>query len=412
MRNYKALIIGLSLVLLFSLGAMAEEVVITWMYPGAEQAFSQAAIEGTLARFAEVHPEIKVEVIDVPWSMAHDRIVSMLLADDLPDLINIGSRWLPELVEMGAALSLEEAFGHKKDMYYPGLVQTVEIGGELYAMPRAYSTQALIYRTDLIPEPPTTWEELIEVAKNIQKENPDMYGFAFGGADHVSTLSQYFTVLFSFGGQVTDADGRLVLNSPEAVEALQLLVDMYREHNIVPNPLEYHREELSELFSAERIAMFISGPWGGNALGLPPENDRIPYNSALVPAGPAGPGTEVVSDSTIVAATTRNKEAALTFLDFITTPEEQIIRDYTAGAVPQGPEMAQSPEFQGDSYFMTFIDMAQYGSPQPQPALWEPFQDVIVDMVQSALLGIQTPEQAIESASARLINEGLVLPPK
>lgn len=412
MHYRKSLVLCVALVLLLSVGAMAEEVTITWLYPGAEQSFSQLAIEGQLERFAEAYPNIKVEVIDVPWSLAHDRIVSMMMADDLPDVINIGSRWLPEFVEMGAVMSLEEEFGHKRDMYYPGLVQTVEIGGQLYALPRAYSTQALIYRTDIVPEPPTTWDELIEVSKQIQEEHPDMLGFGIGGADHVSTLSQYFTVLFTYGGAVTDSEGRLVLDSPEAVEALQLIVDMYREHGIVPNPLEYHREELPELFSAGRIAMFISGPWGGTATGLEPENDTLPYASALVPAGSVGPGTEVVSDSTLISATTKNKEAALTFLDFITTEEEQVIRDLVAGAVPQGPTMAARDEFTGDGYFQTFIDMAEYGSPQPQPSLWEPFQDVIVNMVQSAILGIQTPEQAVKSAAQELINDELVLPPQ
>ncbi len=405
----RLLLVAFVLVLLSS-SVLAEDVTITWLYPGGEQPVDRAVIEGHLERWEALHPEIKVDVIDVPWSLAHDRIVSMIMADDLPDMIHIGSRWLSEFTDMGIVLPLEEYFAEKRSLYYPGLIQTVEVEGVLHALPRAYSTQALHYRTDLIEQPPTTWEELIEVSQKLQEENPDIYGFAFAGSDHVSTLSQYFTVLFTYGGSLTDDAGRLTFNSQEAVDALSLLVRLYEE-KLVPNPLEYHREELPELFGAGRIAMFISGPWGGPSTGLEPDNDRIPYQSALIPAGPAGVATEVVSDSTIVTPSTEHLDEVLLFLDFITSVEEQVHRD-KAGALPQGPEIADLPEFRGDPYFETFIEMGDYGVPQPKPGLWEPLQDVIVEMVQSALLGILTPEEAVAKASERMVAEGIVLPAK
>ncbi|WP_158509611.1 ABC transporter substrate-binding protein [Limnochorda pilosa] len=390
-------------------GASAAQTTITWLYPGGEQPVSRQTWQAQLERFSKVHPEIRVEVIDVPWDLAHDRIVNMVLADDAPDLIQMGSRWIPEFAEMGALLPLDEYFGTTKgQIYYPALLKTVTYKGKLYALPRAYSTQALIYRTDLVGAPPKTWDELVATALEIQKEHPGMYGFGIGGANHVSTLSQYFTILFSYGGRVFDEAGNVVLDSPEAVAALKEYVDLYRTHKVVPNPLEYNREQLPDLFRSGRIAMFISGPWGGRATGLPPENDQVPYASAKVPAGPAGTATEVVSDSTGIWAGTDNLDAAVTFLDFITTEEEQVQRDLIGGLVPQGPDMAARPEFKGNPYFATFVDMAQYGSSQPQPALWEPFQDVIVDMVQSVLLGLRTPEEAVKNAVTELRRQNLV----
>lgn len=406
----QSIMLGALLMLVLAVApVLSAQTTITWLYPGGEQPVSRQTWEAQVERFNRVHPEIRVEVIDVPWDLAHDRIVNMILAGDAPDLIQMGSRWIPEFAEMGALLPLDEYVGaEKRALYYPALLETVTYKGTLYALPRAYSTQALIYRTDLIDTPPATWDELVAVALRIQKEHPGMYGFGIGGANHVSTLSQYFTILFSYGGKVFDEAGNLTLDSPEAVAALERYVDFYRKHRIVPNPLEYNREQLPDLFRAGRIAMFVSGPWGGRATGLPPENAQIPYASARVPAGPAGPATEVVSDSTGIYAGSPNVEAALIFLDFITTEEEQVQRDLMGGLVPQGPGMAKRAEFQGNPYLKTFIDMAQFGSAQPQPALWEPFQDVIVDMVQSAVLGIATPEQAVKRAAEQLRRQKLV----
>lgn len=406
----QSIMLGALLMLVLAVApVLSAQTTITWLYPGGEQPVSRQLWQGHVERFHEKYPDIRVEVIDVPWDLAHDRIVSMALAGDAPDLIQMGSRWIPEFAELGILLELDEYVTPEKlAMYYPALVNTVTYKGKLYALPRAYSTQALIYRADLMDQPPATWDELVETALAIQERFPGMYGFGIGGANHVSTLSQYFTILFTYGGRVFDDQGNLVLDSPEAVAALQRYVDFYRKDQIVPNPLEYNREQLPELFRSGRIAMFVTGPWGGPNIGLPPENDQVPYASARVPTGPAGTATEVVSDSTGIYAGTRNLEAALLFLDFITSEEEQRWRDTVGGYVPQGPAFAERPEFQENPYFRTFIEMAQFGSPQPKPTLWEPFQDVIVHMVQSALLGIVSPEEAVKQAAQELRRQNLV----
>ncbi|HHY98714.1 MAG TPA: extracellular solute-binding protein, partial [Firmicutes bacterium] len=193
-----------------------------------------------------------------------------------------------------------------------------------------------------------------------------------------------------------------------AIEALRFYRDLYTVHKVVPNPLEYHREQLPELFAAGRIAMFVSGPWGGRSVGRPPQNPKTPYAAALLPAGPEGIATELVSDCTGIYSKTKHPKEAWLLLDFITSEQEQIFRDKIGGLVPQGPKIAGLPEFQKDPYFSTFIKMAQYGVPQPQPLRWEPMQKIIVEMIQKVLLQKATPEQAVKEAAREIEEQGLV----
>lgn len=77
----------------------AEKVTIRWLYPGGDQPVSRQTWQGHLERFEAKYPNIKVELLDVPWDLVHDRLVNMIMAGDGPDVIQIGARWLPEFIE-------------------------------------------------------------------------------------------------------------------------------------------------------------------------------------------------------------------------------------------------------------------------------------------------------------------------
>lgn len=382
---------------------------ITWFYPGGEQPLSEEIWTSQVAAFQEEHPDIEVEVLPVPWDLAHDRLVNMVRAGDPPDVIQLGSRWIPEFVEMGALRTLDEHFGaDKREIFYPSVIGTTEFQGKLYALPRQASTKALFYRTDLIDTPPRTWDQLVTTGTRLQRENPGMKGFGLAGATHVSTSSQFLTILSTFGGRVYDDQGRVVLDSPETVAALELVRDLNREHEVLPNPLQYNREQFGDLFKAEQVAMFVSGPWGGPTINEDPDNDRTPYAVAPVPEGPAGTATIIVTDSTGISAETPDVEAAVTFLDWVTSEEVLLEMSLTQGRVlPIGPGIAAEPEIEQDEYLQTFIEMADHGVPQPQPLLWEPFQDIIVEMVQSVMVGEASPQEAARDAAQRIRDEEL-----
>lgn len=383
---------------------------ITWFYPGGEQPESKVVWQDQVKRFEKSHPAITVTVLPVPWELAHDRLVNMIRAGDAPDVIQIGSRWLNEFSSMGALEPLDKHFGSSKEqIFYPSFLETAKNQGTLYTLPRQASTQALIYRKDLIESPPKTWDELISTARRVQQQNPGMKGFALSGATHVSTVSQFLTILPTYGGTVFDEHGQVTLDSDATVATLRLMQDLHRKHELMPNPLQYNREQFGELFKAGQIAMFISGPWGGATVHENPDNPKTPYASSPVPAGPAGTGTEVVTDSIGVSATTPDKKAAITFLDWLTTEQEFVRKDVMAKNLPEGPGIAADPQIKQDEYLQTFLDMSRQGNQlsQPAPQLWEPFETVMTDMVQSVLIGEATPEDAAKLAAQTIESEDL-----
>ena len=101
--------------------------------------------------------------------------------------------------------------------FFPPLLELASIGGALYGIPRNIDLRLLHYRTDLIQQPPATWDELVAVAKTVCRP-PLVYGFAFTGLES-GLFGTFFELAESAGARifpppssqrsVTKADGGL-----------------------------------------------------------------------------------------------------------------------------------------------------------------------------------------------------------
>src|SRR5205085_10350149 len=125
-----------------------------------------------LAQFRERHPEVQVRVQQLPWSAAHEKLLTAFAGDALPDLCQLGNTWLPEFSALGALEPLDERLasaGIPRDDYYAGILDTnvmPSAGGasSLLGVPWYVDTRLLFYRRDLLEaaghaRAPRTWSE-------------------------------------------------------------------------------------------------------------------------------------------------------------------------------------------------------------------------------------------------------------
>lgn len=386
-------------------GSAGEEVTLSYFMPGVDQPGLREGVEAMISRFEEENPNITVELETVGWDDAYQKIVTDLSAGQSADVIYGGTRWMPAFAAMEGLLPLNDYASEHIKLFHEPLQENVTINDQIYGIPRGFSTRTLIYRSDLIEEPPTTWDELVETAQRVQEENEDMYGYAISGASHISTVEQYLNFVYQNEGDVFDENGEVIINEPEAVEALEFYADLYREHELVPNPVEYNREELPTLFSQGRIAMYVIGPWGRNMMGAEPDNEEFPYDNALLPAGEKIANI-FGSDSLMISNDTEHPEAAWAFIEFITQPEEQKMYDIEQGLVPIQQEEAEAEEFHEDPFFAKYVEMIEYGHQAPKPAAWEPFQDIISQAIQKTMDGTDAQE-ALDEAAEEIVNQQL-----
>ncbi len=118
--------------------------------------------------FERENPGIRVRVQQIPWSAAHEKLLTAFAGDAMPDVFQLGATWVPEFVALGAISPLDDRIaaspGIAREDFFAGIVDPNEIDGRLWGLPWYVDTRLLFYRKDILaragyPEPPRTWAE-------------------------------------------------------------------------------------------------------------------------------------------------------------------------------------------------------------------------------------------------------------
>ncbi|MCD6462873.1 MAG: sugar ABC transporter substrate-binding protein [Thermotogae bacterium] len=382
--------------------AMAEEVLKVLMPIGGGYTIEDQ--EAIAREFEKDNPGVKIEMEFVGWAELWNKIITSIGAGAAPDVMYIASRWIPVLADMGAIIPLDEYITpEKRELYYDMVWDTVTYNGHVYGVVRAMSTKVFIYNKKLFEENgvkiPTTWDELLEAAKKIHNPTKGIYGIAMAGKRFVSTVTQFLQYLYANDGRIVDEKGNVVIDKPNAVRALEF----YKELSSYAQPgiIEWTREDLIKLFETGKVGMYIDHVH--NALKAIEKGVDVGF--FLIPGGPDSVkrySTVIVTDCIAISSQTKKKDLALKFMNYMTSFEKQAEWDLKLGFVPPMVKEKDLPEFQ-KWYWKPYIEAIKYGYPQSAGVKdWEGTQEVLLDAIQSVLLGQGDAKTALSQA-ARII---------
>jgi maltose/maltodextrin transport system substrate-binding protein/arabinogalactan oligomer/maltooligosaccharide transport system substrate-binding protein len=174
--------------------------------------------------------------------------------------------------------------GDKEADFYPATIKALTYNGELYGMPIATDNVALVRNTDLVPEAPTTWDEVLEISRELTANNDEnletnQYGFLFQPGDGY----HFFPIQNAFGGYIfgQNPDGSwnpedVGLDSPGSIASVEWLGGLLEE-GLQPRGID--PTLLTDWFEAGRFGMGITGPWFLDRLrdsGIPFEFSDLP----------------------------------------------------------------------------------------------------------------------------------------
>ena len=183
--------------------------------------FSVAVLE-RVAEFEEASG-IDVEVIELPYEQALSKsILEARNESGAYDLIQINRPSLAAIAEPGLLLPLGEFVSQEViDDLFPVHRDYATFDGQLYAVPHSNDLRALYWRTDLfeaagIEGPPTTWDEMLEAAKALNKPEEGTYGLLLAGSPKGPGVWVLSDFIHQAGGSILDEEGNVALDSPEA----------------------------------------------------------------------------------------------------------------------------------------------------------------------------------------------------
>ena len=224
------------------------------------------------------------------------------------------SRWLTPLDE-----DLEDS---DLETFTPRTLELARIDGLLYGVPRNLDVKLLYHRTDLVPEPPSSWEGLRDEAARLRSDG--LYGFVFPGKES-GLFGHFFELHAMAGGRMFDEEGPPAprLNDEAGLWALTLLKNL-QARAAPEETTNWHYDEVAACFREGRAAMSTDWP-GGFYTYVDPEQSEVTdrFDVALYPEGRAGRFIYSGSHTFAIPDTVRDRPAAAALLRFLTSRASQ-----------------------------------------------------------------------------------------
>src|SRR5262249_29066714 len=134
-------------------------------------------VSSLIPQFEKENPNIRVTVQQIPWTAAHEKLLTAYVGESTPDVAQMGNTWIPELVAARALADLGPFVGGTTDRsdYFPGIWDTNVVGKVLYGIPWYVDTRVVFYRKDVLtavgfPNGPRTWSEWREAMRRIHEQ--------------------------------------------------------------------------------------------------------------------------------------------------------------------------------------------------------------------------------------------------
>lgn len=375
-----------------------ENAVTLWMYPViADPTASNEYWDGVVERFNEVHGDIDFNVELQPWDGRLERVSTAFASGGGPDLVLLTPEQVVQFASDDSLLPVNDLVEDGIESFNENAIESVTIGGDAYAVPIYQTVLAPAYNTKLLDdlglEAPTTWDDIREIAPTVVDAGYNLMDY--GGAPDAPMNITFFPFLWQAGGHVFSEDGtEIVLDSPEAISALELLVELYNM-NALPADTPTTKFELEgRPFWAEQAVMHY-----GLDLSQIEQSAEILGEqnvAAGLPLTDKEQATYGVPGLIAASGTADDPDAVGTVLSFLASPDEQARLYEASGFFPARSDAEIELSSQ---YAEVLYEASQYALPGEINVMSPQVQGVLGPKIQAALLGDLTPEEALTQAA-------------
>ncbi|MBL8701777.1 MAG: sugar ABC transporter substrate-binding protein [Alphaproteobacteria bacterium] len=275
---------------------------------------------------------IKVTYVYVPFVALRERLTAEMVggSNDF-DLITAMDVWIPPLVDKYLVPIDKDLAARNIDLKrHPGaFVASGVFPGGVYGVPIRCHIQLLWYRKDLFDkaglQPPKTWDEMVEAGKKVQEQNPGIAGITIPyGRQDGQNLMVWYNFLWGAGGDLFDDKMNPIFNSPAGIKATQDFTDIILKHKITPVGAASFNEADSTTYFFQGKAAMVPVWWHVyNRFRLPDAGVKLDQVGFVPLPSYPGKGATTYTNNWIYGLNgkTRNRDAAIEFLDYISTAE-------------------------------------------------------------------------------------------
>ena len=366
-------------------------------------------VQKLIPAFERANPGVHVEVQQIPWTAAHEKLLTAFVGRSTPDLAQLGNTWIPELVALEALEPLGDRLAGSSIAprdFFPGIWATNEIAGVPYGVPWYVDTRVLFYRSDLLARagvrrPPRSWEEWRAGMRAVK---------ALPGGEHYAILlptdewAQPVVLALQAGADLLRDGGRHAdFKEARFRKAFEFYVSLFTER-LAPPLGNAQVANLYQQFADGYFAMVITGPWNlGEFRRRLPADCQGDWAVAPLPAEIAAdyPGTSLAGGSSLVLfAASRHKDAAFRLVEFLADERQQARFYALTGDLPARTAAWEDPSLADDPKLRAFRTQLEHVRPMPKVPEWERIATAIAEAAERVILGRQSVDRSLDQLQA------------
>lgn len=388
-KRLMSMTILLLVFLISDIGCVKKEVkqkkgdIITFAFWG--DPFNASFSKRIVKSFHEKYPDITVKIMDITSPEYETKLLTLVAGGAAPDIMLVMPPDLPDLASRGILLNLQEYMKKEAEFQriggdiFPHLLEVNKYDGIPYSVPIWTNTMALYYNKTLFdeehimyPDERWDWDAFVSAAQKLTKDLngdgiTDQFGtFALniGLGGHWGNSYRYIRQNGAF--LYNDDKTKCLLDSPEAIEAIQWCIDLRSKHHVTPNTKELESfRDINEMFVSGRAAMIVTGRW---MMPIFNQVKNLDYGIAVEPKG-RQKTTCMASVLIGIYSKTKYPDASWKFLRYMTEKEAQTVICDERMDIPILRSIAYSPlflnKFSSPEKNRIFLESLEYAEQYP-----------------------------------------------
>lgn len=350
--------------------------------------------------FEAEHPGIRVRVQQIPWSAAHEKMLTAYVGGSVPDLAQLGNTWVPEFVALNALVPLDSLVAQTASLdpsdVFPGIWDTNVVDGVAYGLPWYVDTRVLFYRPSAlrnagVDRVPTTWADWRRAMQAISRPEENRYAL-------FAPLNEW-TLPVVLGMQagsplLRDDDQYGSFQQPDFRRAFSFYLSLFRDG--LATPPTSQSTNLYQEFARGDFAMVVTGPWNlGEFRERLPDSLQTDWATAPLP-GPDGLGTSTAGGASLVLFRgAEHSEAAWAFATYLARPDVQAQFYEMTGSLPARISAWDRAGLADDPRARAFAEQLRLARSTPKIPEWERITTLVMRYAEAAARGAMTEDQAL-----------------
>jgi multiple sugar transport system substrate-binding protein len=344
-------------------------------------------------------------------------------ADPMYYPLYVSNKWVEPLDKYLADTSLTDPAWFNVNDVLKAWRDANSIDGKLYGMPYDGEVTVQVYRKDLYAakglKPAETYDQLLANAKALNDPANRMYGLAMRGFAGAGQNMYIYPSLFrGFGGDWFH-NKSLVVNSPEAVKALEWYVNALSQY-APPAVRNWNWPDIADAFSQGTVGCYLDAH-SSAAVITNPEKSKVVGKVAYArwPKGPSGKRVTSIWNWGFpinAALSEKQKKATWLFISWAASAETQARTSWKfegpakrSGlnrlSLWKAPEFATAMKDAGDNFIPAALESLEHDTDvewRPRVPQWPAIGETMATAIQSALVGQKKPKEALDEAQARI----------